>query len=168
MEKGIFLKNKFILFVIPLILLLLAPPLYYFYRQYNTMRAEYEKTKLQLNKSSTVLGDNTEEVIDKVGKLIELPNETPTVANITDKTKLQGQSFFARAQNGDKVLIFQKAKKAIIYREATNKIIEVGTINIDESVPASEISPTIIPTAISPAATATPTSKVTPAKNQGN
>lgn len=133
-------KKKLIFLGIPVFIALASPPLYYFYNQYQKMYQENQKTKLQVNKSSTVLGNNTQEVIDKVGRLIELPKETPTIANITDKTKLQNQ-FFANAQDGDKVLIFQNAKKAIIYRESANKIIEVGTININEPTRSPTPSP---------------------------
>lgn len=126
-------KKKLIFLGILAFIVLASPPLYYFYSQYQKMYIDYQKTKLQLDKSSTVLGNNTQEVIDKVNKLIELPKETPTIANITDKTKLSSQPFFANAQDGDKVLIFRNSKKAIIYRESTNKIIEVGAISIGES-----------------------------------
>ena len=142
-QKGIFLKKKFVLIAIPLILILVSPPLYYFYREYNKMYDEYQKTKLQINKSSSVLGSNIQSVIDKVNKLIELPEETPTVANVTDAARLKNQPFFAKAKNGDTVLIFPKAKKAIIYREAINKIIEVGAINIE--TPSVTPGPSVTP-----------------------
>lgn len=73
-----------------------------------------------------------QKVIDAVGKLITLPtDETPSIATVTDAAKLKSQSFFQNAQNGDKVLIYSQAKKAIIYRPSTNKIIEVGAINLN-------------------------------------
>ena len=117
------MKKKFIFIGILLILFLAIPPLYYFYNQYQKMYAEYKKTKLLLGKSSANLSEVelNKEIVDKVSKLIELPEETPTIASITDKTKLQDQPFFARSQNGDKVLIFQASKEAIIYR-VKNKI----------------------------------------------
>lgn len=65
-----------------------------------------------------------------VSKLIELPNETPTIATVVDVEKLKTQSFFANAQNGDRVLLFPQAKKAVLYRPNTKKIVEVAPINI--------------------------------------
>lgn len=70
-------------------------------------------------------------LIEKVGKLIELPQgEEPTIATITDKERLKDQPFFQRAENEDKVLIFTQAKKAVLYRPGLNKVIEVAPINI--------------------------------------
>lgn len=80
-----------------------------------------------------------------VGKLIELPNETPTVATVSDKSKLVDQPFFAKAENGDKVLIFTQAKKAIIYRPTTGKIIEVATVNLSESLGNPTVSQQVTP-----------------------
>lgn len=164
MEKGIFLKKKQILIAVPLILLLISPALYYLFSEYNKMRQEYEKTKLQLNQSSTVLGSNTQSILDKVSKLIELPNESPTVATVSDVTKLKNQQFFKNAQNGDIVLVFKDAKKAILYREGVNKIIEVGYINITEQQPSETPTqtskiPNLIPTS---SKAVTPTSRITP------
>jgi hypothetical protein len=70
-------------------------------------------------------------LVAKVGKLIVLPDEEPTVATVTDPSKLSNQSFFATAQTGDKVLIYAGAKKAVLYRPSESKIIEVAPVNID-------------------------------------
>ncbi len=72
------------------------------------------------------------ELISKVSALIELPSdEQPTIATVSDVEALrQTQPFFSKAENGDRVLIFTGAKRAIVYREATNKIIDVGAVNI--------------------------------------
>jgi len=93
-------------------------------------------------------------LVEKIGKLMELPKgEEPTVATVSDKDKLSNQPFFANAQNGDKVFIYAKGKKAILYRPSTNKIIEVGPVNIGESFQAS-------PTAATASATKTALTKV--------
>lgn len=70
------------------------------------------------------------ELVEKVGKFMILPtNEEPTIATVSDLAKLQGQPFFAKAQLGDKVLIYKQDKKAILYRPSTNQLIEVAPLN---------------------------------------
>lgn len=76
----------------------------------------------------------TKNLTEKVGKLIDLPtDETPSIATVDDKEKLKDQPFFASAEKGDKLLIYQAGKKAIIYRESTNKVINVGPIAIQQN-----------------------------------
>jgi hypothetical protein len=88
------------------------------------------------NKQATIgaseASDEARQLVAIVGKVYDLPSgEVPTIATVSDVSKLSGQEFFKRAQNGDKVLIYTKAKKAILYRPSTNKIIEVGPVNIN-------------------------------------
>jgi hypothetical protein len=101
----------------------LAIAVVYFYLQ-------YQKIKKNPN---IVAKQETDQLVEQVSKLIDLPkDETPTVATILDKEKLKDQPFFANAQNGDKILIYTKAKKAIIFRPSQNKLINVGPIAIDQ------------------------------------
>lgn len=91
---------------------------------------------VQSHAQKKVLAENTnasaqeiETLLNKIGQSIELPqNESPTIATVTDITKLEGQAFFKNAKNGDKVIIFMNAKKAILYRPSTEKIIDVSPI----------------------------------------
>ncbi len=75
-----------------------------------------------------------------VAKLMELPPGIPSVATVKDITKLQSQPFFAKAQNGDKVLIFADAKRAILYRPSANRIIDVSPLF------SAPVNPTSTPT----------------------
>jgi hypothetical protein len=81
-------------------------------------------------KSFSTADQNSGVVVQMVGKLVELPKgEDPTVATISDLKPLAGQEFFKDAELGDKVLIFGKSKKAILYRPSENKIIAISPIN---------------------------------------
>lgn len=88
-----------------------------------------------------VLGKTTreiDEVMKAVANLMMLPDEIPTIATVTDETKLTDQNFFKNAKNGDKILIYKLAAKAIIYRPSINKIVEVTAIlPNDQNNPAS-------------------------------
>ena len=59
-----------------------------------------------------------------VGAVVELPqSETPTVATVTNLEKLRNQPFFVNAEQGDKVLIYPRTGRAILYRPSTGKVI---------------------------------------------
>ena len=88
----------------------------------------YKLREIQDNPQQVTI-DETKAIVEKVGKLLTLPpKEQPTLATVLDKDKLKDQAFFNDARNGDKILIYTEAKKAIIYRESTDKIINVGPI----------------------------------------
>jgi len=129
-------KKIYYIFAILILVLLLSFRFnFYFYQKYQTVQKTLQKQK-QLN------SNDREKLIAEVGKLIELPKEEATVAAVSDKEKLKDQPFFQNAKNGDRVLIFTKAKKAILYRPSIKKIIEVAPINLG-SPSANIITPTI-------------------------
>ena len=110
----------------------------YFYTQYQDARREAD-----LAKNIPTAGDKElESIVEKVGKLVILPDgETPTLATVTDKERLSNQPFYKNAQNGDKVLIYTKAKKAFLYRPSINKIIEIAPVTVDPKIPTSSAKP---------------------------
>lgn len=111
--------------VVGIIVLIAAGVSYYFYAQ------EQDAQKLLQGANSQLSQEQVKNLVDKVGKIIELPTgETPQVATVSDKSQLKGQ-FFANAEDGDTVLIYTNAKKAFLYRPSENKIIEVGPINLE-------------------------------------
>lgn len=70
----------------------------------------------------------------KVSKLINVPDEKPVIATILKADELIAeQKFYTGSQNGDFVLIFPTAQKAIIYRESDDKLINVGPIIVDQA-----------------------------------
>ncbi|MBA3757568.1 hypothetical protein H0X09_01770 [Candidatus Saccharibacteria bacterium] len=109
--------------------------------QYNQTREENKK----LSDPQVAVRRDADELKAKVGMLVELPDEQPTIATVSDTSKLQSQQFFAKAQNGDKVLIFTNAKRAVLYRPSTNKVIEYAPVNIGNNTEQTP-TPTPIPT----------------------
>jgi hypothetical protein len=69
-------------------------------------------------------------IVEEVGKVMVLPtDESPTLATVTNPEALKSQPFFAKALEGDKVLIYTTVRKAILWRPSTHKIIEVSDID---------------------------------------
>lgn len=95
---------------------------------------EYDKVKRenkQLQDPQQSARIESDRIKQEVSKLIDIPqNEEPTIATVVDVEKLKNQAFFAKAQNGDRVLMFPESKKAVLYRPSVKKIIEVAPINI--------------------------------------
>lgn len=88
----------------------------------------------------------TELLVEAVSKHILLPgNEFPTVATVTDPELLPEELFFANAKTGNKVLIYQSAKKAILYDPDRDLIIEVMVVEI-----AREAENSLLPAEIFP------------------
>lgn len=117
----------------------------YFYYQHT-------QTAKQTNNPAAA-ADEVKKLVEAVGKLIDLPTgETPTIATVTDIAKLKDQPFFQKAQNGDKVLIYGKAREAYLYDPVANKVISVAPLNVGTA--SAQIA--------SPSATPKPTAKPTP------
>jgi hypothetical protein len=103
-----------------LVLLVTGAGTYYF--------SQYQKNQL-INSPTKAAEIEHQNIVAAAGRLFELPkDEVPTIATVSDVTKLADQPFFANAKNGDRVLIYTKAKQAILYNPGQNKIVNVGPI----------------------------------------
>lgn len=118
------LKQKNFIILIAILGILVGLFLFLYLRS----QSELSKIKSQKDRESK----DVINLISEVGKIILLPTgETPTVATVSDVDALKNsQPFFSQAKNGDKVLIYTKVKKAILYRPSTKKLIEVAPINL--------------------------------------
>ncbi len=135
------MKKTIFAFLIIILIAAGAGGTYYFF-------TKYQDAKFALDNPEVIALNEVKAITDKLGQLIELPSdEEPSVATVLDKEKLMDQAFFAKSENGDKVVIYTKASKAILYRESINKIIEVAPISITqpETTPAP-VRPTPTPT----------------------
>ena len=109
---------------------------YFFYNYYT---AAQQLDKIRKN-PQLATQQEVNDTIAKVGRLVTLPvGEQPTIATVTDVKKLRDQPFFAKAESGDKVLIYTKAKKAYLYSVRLDKILDVAPVNIGpaQGAPAS-------------------------------
>jgi hypothetical protein len=115
---------------------------------------QYNKLHSQIADNSASSASDIEGLVAEVGEKMVLPTgETPTLATVSDVSKLQDQPFFKNAQNGDKVLIFGNAKEAIMYRPSIHKIIAVAPVNApvtdvsqagQQATPSGSLTPTPI------------------------
>ncbi|HXV26867.1 MAG TPA: hypothetical protein VD862_02510 [Candidatus Paceibacterota bacterium] len=75
-----------------------------------------------------------QELVAQVSKLIVLPDdEEPVIATVADPSQLADQPFFAKAKVGDKVLIYNNARKAVLYNPTEHRIVEVAPLNIGDA-----------------------------------
>jgi predicted negative regulator of RcsB-dependent stress response len=138
-----FIFKPFVLVLIIAIVGITASVFLYRQNQQTTKQLEALKSSPQ-----TYAEEQNRKLISKVGTLIELPKgENPTLATITDASKIKDQPFFSQAENGDNVLIYVQAKKAILYRSSINRVIDVAPVNISSSSaqPAPVITPISTP-----------------------
>lgn len=94
----------------------------------------FQKSRFPETNTRTQIEDQKEltKITSHISQTIELPDEQPTLATVSDKSKLQDQPFFRKAENGDKVLFYTQAAKAILYRPSTKKIIDFTTIRVSD------------------------------------
>lgn len=96
----------------------------------NTQKQEIEEYKTNPEAAAQA---EVQRIIEEVGRVYDLPSdETPSVATVQDKEKLSEQPFFARAENGDITLIYQKSRLALLYRPSTQKVINVSSVTIQD------------------------------------
>lgn len=82
------------------------------------------------DQASELNAEQTAQLLEKVKLLAVLPNEpTPVVATINDvETLASRQAFYKDAHNGDKLIVFARSRKAIIFDEKNNRIVNIGPI----------------------------------------
>ncbi len=102
---------------------------------------QYSFARQQLAKTGTGSPVEIQTLVQTISGFMELPeSEVPTLATVSDVAKLPAIPFFAKAKIGDKVLIYQKSAKAILYRPSTKKIIDTSVFTSQESSPTPAIS----------------------------
>ena len=99
--------------------------------------------KFNPTNSSSVYGQLSDKeikvLVDKVSKLINVPDEIPVIATIVKADQLiVEQKFYVGSKDGDYLMVFPKAQKAIIYRENEDRLINVGPIIIDQPAAATQ------------------------------
>ncbi len=140
LKKRKFASVLIILIVIPVFIFILS---------------QNQKSQRVLGNSASVNSEEAKSILNNLDDFMELPkDETPSIGTISDKNNLPNEAFFERAENGDKVIVYSKLGRAILYRPLTNKIIDVayidsGVIGSDAELPNPDLAQTT-PTPIFP------------------
>lgn len=101
----------------------------YFYNQYHRTNQLLEKIRTDPATAQQVADEEIKSLLAKVGQLIVLPtDEQPGVSTVTDIDKLKDQDFFKNGKNGDRLIVYTQAKKAILYDPTANRIVEVAPV----------------------------------------
>lgn len=125
-------RKLFVILIFFLIILLTGGGLAYY--TYNARKdvdsGQKEKPELTEGISSDEIELNEiDRIVSEVRTIMLLPDETPILATVSDLEKVKNQTFFEKAELGDKVLVYMEAKKAILFRPSSKMIIEVGRVN---------------------------------------
>jgi hypothetical protein len=110
---------------------------------YNYYTASHQLAILKDPKlASEVNKKQTAELLNKLKLLLVLPNDkNPVVATINDVEKLATtQDFYRMAHNGDKLIIFTASRKAVIFDEKANKVVNVGPIFFNNADTESRVT----------------------------
>lgn len=74
------------------------------------------------------LAESTNGIVEAISRLAVVPtDEKPSVTTVVDKTKVN-QPFLRNAENGDQVVLYFQAGRAVVYRPSTNKIVNMGPL----------------------------------------
>lgn len=95
---------------------------------------ELKEARELASSSQAVSAEEVAKITTEISKFMRLPdNEQPTVLTVNNVDQLKKQQqFFEHAKDGDKVLIYQQNRRAILYRPTDKKVIEVTPIAFND------------------------------------
>jgi hypothetical protein len=132
-------KKRIPLFIILVIaILLIGAVLYTFLSSKNgdnLSSKNGDKDNIEKTQEEVIL------LLNSLSKISIIPNEEPVIFTISDADALiKEQQFFTNSQNGDTLLIFPKAMKAIIYSSSRNIIVNMGPVTSEEPIVPADTS----------------------------
>lgn len=118
-----FMVEKILHFIGVVIILVGLLASVYFYIQ-------SQRVKRELTEANAVVPQDIKGIfINEVGKLIQLPtDEEPTIIRINNAKRAKSQPFFLNAKDGDVVLLYKRAKRAILYDPAAKRVVQAGPL----------------------------------------
>lgn len=85
----------------------------------------YIQNKKLIANPQAAVEKETQDIVRRIGGLVDIPGEKPSVITVVDREKLDDQEFFKKAQNGDKIIVFEGARRIILYRPSSGKIVDM-------------------------------------------
>ena len=123
-------KNKILLTILIFVVILALAGIGFLYYQYQKTAKELKKVKSQTTTQDAAKPDEVKKLVAEVAKVARLPeNETPSIATITDASKLKDQAFFKDAKNGDILLVYNNSGKAVLYDPKEKKVVDITTLS---------------------------------------
>lgn len=124
--------NSLVVFnlILSIAVIALAGTTYFLYQEYQESQDEIDKLRDPAN-IDQIQNDLVAQTVDAVENIVVTPSEEPTVATILDVDSLitENETFYADAQNGDRLLVY--TTKAIIFRESTGQIVNIAPVFIE-------------------------------------
>ncbi len=85
-------------------------------------------------KDGKITEREAQKVKEQISKLINTPQEEPVMALVTNADQLiTEQPFYQGVTNGDVLVIYPQARKAILFNPRTGKLVNVGPVNVGEA-----------------------------------
>src|SRR3989344_9061701 len=104
-------KYKIIIILLTAFLFIAVLSSLLFFRRYQQMQ---KKSSEQPAPTRSLRLSDKPPVLSEIEKLLVLPDEKPTILNVSDLDNLIDQPFFAGAKPSDIVLLYEQEKKAIL------------------------------------------------------
>jgi hypothetical protein len=93
-------------------------------------------------KDGKITEREAQKVKTEIAKLINIPQEEPVMALVTNADQLIAeQPFYQGVTNGDILVIYPQARKAILFNPRTNKLVNVGPVNVGEASASGKKEP---------------------------
>lgn len=129
-------KDKNLLAILIIVVVVALAGVGFLYFQYQNTAKELKKVKSQVSSQAGVAGkqDEAKKYVTEIGKIARLPDETPSIATITDASKLKEEPFLKDAKNGDILLVFSKSGRVILYDPVNKKIVNMTTLSTESSI----------------------------------
>lgn len=139
--------KKSILILVIIVILIVAGGLYYWLSQAKAP-AGAGLGAVGAAQDQAASASQVKALLDKLGAHLILPTgEVPQIGTIDDPIQAaKVQPFVAGAQKGDLLIVYVKAKKAIVYSPSRDLIVNVGPITIDPAAQAAAAKQATTPT----------------------